>query len=79
MSFTLSFISGMKINLFVYVFVLVWLMKPLSQAPESNKRMDNPSIRKGLDAISSSLNQLGDTFEKAYEVTHSFYILYTFL
>ncbi|PNX97062.1 hypothetical protein L195_g020282 [Trifolium pratense] len=41
---------------------------PIStQPPESNKRMDNPSIRKGLDAISSSLNQLGDTFEKAYE------------
>ncbi|GAU45190.1 hypothetical protein TSUD_178830 [Trifolium subterraneum] len=38
-----------------------------STIPESNKRMDNPSIRKGLDAISSSLNQLGDTFEKAYE------------
>lgn len=30
--------------------------------------MDNPAIRKGLDKITSSLNQIGDTFEKAFEV-----------
>ncbi|CAK8542190.1 unnamed protein product [Lathyrus sativus] len=41
--------------------------QPLNQPPESNKRMDNASIRKGLDAITISLNNLGDTFEKAYE------------
>lgn len=34
--------------------------------------MDNPTLRKGLDAITSSLNQLGDTFEKAFEVTLSY-------
>lgn len=45
-----------------------WLLKPFCQPPDSNKRMDNASIRKGLDAITTSLNHLGDTFEKAYEV-----------
>ncbi|OWM81592.1 uncharacterized protein LOC116200823 [Punica granatum] len=37
---------------------------PLS---ESLRRVDNPSIRKRLDQITSSLNQIGDTFEKAFE------------
>ncbi|OIW01384.1 hypothetical protein TanjilG_12924 [Lupinus angustifolius] len=41
--------------------------KPLYQQPDSNRKMDNPKFRKGLDAITSSLNQLGDTFEKAFE------------
>ncbi|XP_073221819.1 uncharacterized protein [Cicer arietinum] len=41
--------------------------QPLYQSPDSNKKMDNPTIRKGLDAIKSSLNHLGDTFEKAFE------------
>ncbi|XP_061375476.1 uncharacterized protein LOC133317632 [Gastrolobium bilobum] len=41
--------------------------KPLYQPPDSNRNMDNPTFRKGLDAITSSLNQLGDTFEKAFE------------
>lgn len=41
--------------------------QPLYQPSDYNKRMDNPSIRKGLDAITTSLNQLGDTFEKAFE------------
>ncbi|KAK7340090.1 hypothetical protein VNO77_20784 [Canavalia gladiata] len=40
---------------------------PLHQSPEFNRKMDNPTFRKGLDAITSSLNQLGDTFEKAFE------------
>ncbi len=30
--------------------------------------MENPAFRKGLDAITSSLNHIGDTFEKAFEV-----------
>ncbi|KAL5058374.1 hypothetical protein RYX36_029978 [Vicia faba] len=41
--------------------------QPFYQPPDSNKRMDNASVRKGLDAITTSLNHLGDTFEKAYE------------
>lgn len=45
--------------------------QPLYQPSDYNKRMDNPSIRKGLDAITTSLNQLGDTFEKAFEVNLS--------
>ncbi|KAK7287048.1 hypothetical protein RIF29_00036 [Crotalaria pallida] len=41
--------------------------KTLYQSSDYNKKMDNPKLRKGLDAITSSLNQLGDTFEKAFE------------
>ncbi|TKY65634.1 hypothetical protein E2542_SST08494 [Spatholobus suberectus] len=41
--------------------------KSLYQSLDSNRKMDNPKFRKGLDAITSSLNQLGDTFEKAFE------------
>ncbi|CAK7343472.1 unnamed protein product [Dovyalis caffra] len=37
------------------------------QTPEGLRKMDNPTIRKGLDKITSSLNQIGDTFEKAFE------------
>ncbi|KAG2691181.1 hypothetical protein I3760_09G224600 [Carya illinoinensis] len=36
-------------------------------APENFRKMDNPKLRKGLDAITSSLNHIGDTFEKAFE------------
>ncbi|CAB4284996.1 unnamed protein product [Prunus armeniaca] len=34
---------------------------------DNSIRMENPAIRKGLDRITTSLNQLGDTFEKAFE------------
>eukprot|EP00258_Populus_trichocarpa_P042838 XP_024458857.1 uncharacterized protein LOC18100027 [Populus trichocarpa] len=37
------------------------------RTPEGFRKMDNPAIRKGLDKITSSLNQIGDTFEKAFE------------
>ncbi|XP_004302508.1 PREDICTED: uncharacterized protein LOC101296878 [Fragaria vesca subsp. vesca] len=33
----------------------------------SDNRMEHPAIRKGLDRITTSLNNLGDTFEKAFE------------
>ncbi|KAM7264090.1 hypothetical protein ACFE04_001773 [Oxalis oulophora] len=36
-------------------------------SPEGFRRMDNPTIRKGLDRITTSLNQIGDHFEKAFE------------
>jgi hypothetical protein len=35
---------------------------------EGFKKMDNPKLRRGLDKLTSSLNQIGDTFEKAFEV-----------
>ncbi|XP_052117006.1 uncharacterized protein LOC107485406 isoform X1 [Arachis duranensis] len=41
--------------------------KPSYQQHESHNLGDNPTIRKGLEAITSSLNHLGDTFEKAFE------------
>ncbi|OMP08742.1 hypothetical protein COLO4_06160 [Corchorus olitorius] len=31
------------------------------------RRMDNPALRRGLDKLTTSLNQIGDTFEKAFE------------
>ncbi|XP_010424019.1 PREDICTED: uncharacterized protein LOC104709044 isoform X1 [Camelina sativa] len=34
---------------------------------EGFKKMDNPKLRRGLDKLASSLNQIGDTFEKAFE------------
>ncbi|KAG6744422.1 hypothetical protein POTOM_053148 [Populus tomentosa] len=37
------------------------------RTPEGFRKMDNPTLRKGLDKITSSLNQIGDTFEKAFE------------
>ncbi|KAL0544746.1 hypothetical protein IC582_019870 [Cucumis melo] len=40
--------------------------EPCQSTNCDSKKTDNPAIRKGLDAISTSLNQLGDTFEKAY-------------
>ncbi|CAK9319773.1 unnamed protein product [Citrullus colocynthis] len=41
--------------------------EPCQSTDYDSKKSDNPAIRKGLDAISTTLNQLGDTFEKAYE------------
>ncbi|EXC35224.1 hypothetical protein L484_022779 [Morus notabilis] len=38
-----------------------------SHQSNENVRMDNHKFRKGLDAITTSLNHLGDTFEKAFE------------
>ncbi|XP_031271608.1 uncharacterized protein LOC116129998 isoform X2 [Pistacia vera] len=37
------------------------------QSSEGTKNLDNPRLRRGLDRITSSLNQIGDTFEKAFE------------
>ncbi|KAI4324554.1 hypothetical protein MLD38_030033 [Melastoma candidum] len=37
------------------------------QRSDNSRRVDNPTLRKGLDKITSSLNQIGDTFEKAFE------------
>lgn len=37
--------------------------------------MDNPKLRRGLDKFTSSLNQIGDSFEKAFEVFNSFSFL----
>lgn len=37
------------------------------QTNETPRKMDNHKFRKGLDAITTSLNHLGDTFEKAFE------------
>ncbi|XP_038882986.1 uncharacterized protein LOC120074094 [Benincasa hispida] len=41
--------------------------EPCQSTDYDSKKSDNPAVRKGLDAISTSLNQLGDTFEKAFE------------
>ncbi|KAJ0028755.1 hypothetical protein Pint_35144 [Pistacia integerrima] len=37
------------------------------QSSEGTRNLDNPRLRRGLDRITSSLNQIGDTFEKAFE------------
>ncbi|CAH2074689.1 unnamed protein product [Thlaspi arvense] len=34
---------------------------------EGFTKMDNPKLRRGLDKLTSSLNQIGDSFEKAFE------------
>lgn len=34
---------------------------------EGFRNLENPRLRKGLDKLTSSLNQIGDTFEKAFE------------
>ncbi|KAM1467987.1 hypothetical protein ACFX13_033863 [Malus domestica] len=41
--------------------------QPYYQSYDNSRRTENPTIRKGLDKITTSLNQLGDTFEKAFE------------
>ncbi|KAL9315152.1 hypothetical protein ACSQ67_016153 [Phaseolus vulgaris] len=41
--------------------------KPVYESLDTNRKVDSPKFRKGLDKITSSLNQLGDTFEKAFE------------
>ncbi|PPR82211.1 hypothetical protein GOBAR_AA38501 [Gossypium barbadense] len=37
------------------------------QGAESYRRMDHPAIRRGLDRLNTSLNQIGDSFEKTFE------------
>ncbi|CAM8897629.1 unnamed protein product [Rhodiola kirilowii] len=37
------------------------------QPSDNIRRLENPRFRKGLDAITTSLNQIGDTFEKVFE------------
>ncbi|TYH24669.1 hypothetical protein ES288_A03G109900v1 [Gossypium darwinii] len=37
------------------------------QPSEVFRRIDNPRIRRGLNKLNSSLNHIGDTFEKAFE------------
>ncbi|XP_068340147.1 uncharacterized protein [Pyrus communis] len=41
--------------------------QPYYQSYDNSRRTENPALRKGLDRITTSLNQLGDTFEKAFE------------
>ncbi|KAF5750710.1 hypothetical protein HS088_TW03G01049 [Tripterygium wilfordii] len=41
--------------------------QPYKLSSDNFRKMDNPTLRKGLDKITSSLNQIGDTFEKAFE------------
>lgn len=36
-------------------------------SPEGNRKMDNPRLQKGLEAITSSLNYIGDTIGNALE------------
>ncbi|KAF9595828.1 hypothetical protein IFM89_005314 [Coptis chinensis] len=38
-----------------------------NQSPESSRKTDNPSLQKGLDAITSSLNYIGGTIGKSFE------------
>ncbi|CAK9134884.1 unnamed protein product [Ilex paraguariensis] len=38
-----------------------------SHSPHSNRKMENPSLQKGLDAIASSLNYIGGTLGNAFE------------
>ncbi|XP_065854233.1 uncharacterized protein [Euphorbia lathyris] len=38
-----------------------------NQSQEGSKKIDSPTFRKGLDKLTSSLNQIGDSFEKAFE------------
>lgn len=35
---------------------------------ENSRKMDNPKLRKGLDRLTSSLNQIGDSIGNALEV-----------
>ncbi|CAJ1813407.1 unnamed protein product [Sphenostylis stenocarpa] len=42
-------------------------LRPVYESLDINRKVENPKFRKGLDRITSSLNQLGDTFEKAFE------------
>ncbi|KHG06093.1 hypothetical protein F383_05594 [Gossypium arboreum] len=37
------------------------------QGAESYRRMDHPAIRRGLDRLNTSLNQIGHSFEKTFE------------
>lgn len=37
------------------------------QSLDGSKKMDNPRLRKGLDALTSSLNHIGDTIGNAFE------------
>ncbi|KAL9264715.1 hypothetical protein AKJ16_DCAP20626 [Drosera capensis] len=39
------------------------------QSPDSGGKMESPKLRKGLDAITSSLNHIGDTIGNALEVS----------
>ncbi|WCJ27881.1 hypothetical protein M5689_009602 [Euphorbia peplus] len=38
-----------------------------SFSQEGSKKMDSPTFRKGFDKLTSSLNQIGDSFEKVFE------------
>ncbi|KAJ8753821.1 hypothetical protein K2173_000075 [Erythroxylum novogranatense] len=42
-------------------------IQQLHPVPDGFTKMESPTFRKGLDKISSSLNQIGDSFEKAFE------------
>ena len=41
------------------------------QSLEGSRKVENPRLRKGLDALTSSLNQIGDTIGNALEVKYS--------
>lgn len=38
------------------------------QPSDGSRKMENPTIRKGLDALTSSLNQIGGSLGTAFEV-----------
>ncbi|XP_022156192.1 uncharacterized protein LOC111023141 isoform X2 [Momordica charantia] len=44
-----------------------WFQEACQSTDNNSRRSDNPAIRKGLDGVTTSLNQHGDTFEKKFE------------
>lgn len=52
---------------YVVFYILIVSRYKLWQLTESMK-IENPRLRKGLDVLATSLNHIGDKFERALEV-----------
>ncbi|KAK9054984.1 hypothetical protein SSX86_026063 [Deinandra increscens subsp. villosa] len=46
-------------------------LNPLTRLPENRRKADNPALQKGLDAITSSLNYIGNALEEGMTVVEN--------
>lgn len=67
----------MKLQIIIVIFFLGLLpifylqLDQPPQSPERHRRVDNPTIQKGLGALTSSLHYIGGTIGNALEVGRS--------
>ena len=78
----LRFKTIVTILIFPFITLIMYVLpsSPKSQTfqpyqSSENRKIENPRLRKGLDAITSSFNHISGTLGNAFEVKSSDYVL----